>query len=192
MKDLFVENLDAVKYVAYKLAKESSFIYNVDELVNAAYISYDKAITNNPSLVEGVFSKLGCFFFRVKSDMKDYILKQSNFRMKKYTEEKGKRYKTVPEILPFPVKKDEDGVWGECELSCTEHGYKEVETEDYLDELFMRVELTPDEWHIIQGYFYDEMTMKEIGEEINLTESRISQKKRIIEKKLLACANEMR
>ena len=192
MKDLFVENLPAIKYVAYKLAKESYFKYDVDELVNVAYISYDKAITNNPSLVEGVFSKLGCFFFRVKSDMIDYMRNQSRSRMKKYREEKGKKYKTVPKILPFPSRKNEDGKIISYEPSCTEQGYAEVDTEDYLDELFMRVNLTPNEWHLIQGYFYDEMTLKEVGKEINLTESRMVQVKTKIKEKLLACANEMR
>ena len=60
------------------------------------------------------------------------------------------------------------------------HGEDKVQLDqkDYVEKLLLSCELTDDEWSIIQGYFYDERTLKEIGNNMGITESRVSVKKK--------------
>jgi RNA polymerase sigma factor for flagellar operon FliA len=55
-------------------------------------------------------------------------------------------------------------------------GFEKLDTEELRDVLAESIERLPEkEQTVIALYYYDEMTMKEIGKVLNLTESRVSQ-----------------
>lgn len=153
--DLFVKNMETIK----KIARNFSYRYNnkfeVDELINAAYIGFDRAVTNNPALIEKQFSKLSTLFFRVKCDILDYINK-----------ELGLRREQIPDIKLF----------SELYFPLIEPGYKAIDTRDHVEQLTST--LSDEDWIIIQGYFYDDKTLKEIGEDLGINESSIWQRRK--------------
>jgi len=167
--DLFVQHLGKIKAVALKVSLKFNKRFDVDELINASYILYQRAITNNPSLVDGQFSKLSTFLFRVKSDMLDYA-----------RAELGLRKKHLPVFVQMPMQTGDF-----FEPDNTEYGYEEIDNKDYLETLCTSATLTDDEWSIIQGYFYEDRYFKDIGDSIGLSESRVSVKEKEICKKLL-------
>jgi len=187
--DSFVENLSQIKNIARRIIAQHCGIYEVDELVNAAYVKFDRAITNNPALIEEKFSKLSTFFYRIKMDMKDYIRDESKFRIKQRLEKKGL---DVPDFATasFQVPEDEN-IHDFFEPFNTEYGYAQVEIKDYIHELCSFTPLSDDEWAIIQGYFYDERPLKEVSEEIGVKQCTGSLKKKKMLKKLLTYTENM-
>jgi len=187
--DLFVKNLEEIRQIATKLHFIHGKRYEVNELINASYILFKRAITNNPTLLEKQFSKLTTLLFRVKSDMKCYIRDETNFRIQERLVAKGIE---VPmfQNASFQKEYEEDTI--PFEPSNTESGFEEFEVSDFLDKLFMEVHLENDEWDIIQGYFYDEKELKQIGQEIGKAECTISTKKKKMLTKMRPTALKLR
>jgi RNA polymerase sigma factor (sigma-70 family) len=182
--NLFVKHMKLITSVAHSYASLFKGKYDASELINEAYLRYNVAITNNPSLVEGKFAKVGIFLNSVKNDMKDYVRDDTKLRIRQRWEKKGKFF---PEFKSTSYKPDDDHNTHLFEPADFRESH-EVEREDLFDALFAKVELSNDEWKIIQGYFYDEKTMKEVGKEIGYTECTISTKNKKMCEKLLACA----
>ena len=181
--DLFVENLDAIKRVARKIVKTWGNRFDVDELVNAAYIGFDRAVTNNPSLLNTQFNKVNILCSRAKLDMKDYIGVETGVKRK---------HKITLKYLSTIASDDwRNADFCSFDMIDTTCPFDEFENSDLLDALFDRVLLTDSEWSIIQGYFYEERTLKNISIELGLSEARVSNKKREILKKLNTCLCEM-
>lgn len=182
--DIFVKHLDSIKAIAENIASLHGNRFEVDELVDIAYVGYDRAITNNPSLMELFSNKVGSLMFRVKSDMKDYIREQTSFRRKNRVDFISSSFQTRLEDTgdrntePF------------LEPSCTEKTYEEKENIDLLEAIFNKVELTDDEWYIIQSYFYEEKTQKDIAEVLNCSNSNVCLKTKQILNKLSSCAHQ--
>jgi RNA polymerase sigma factor (sigma-70 family) len=189
--DLFVKHLVKIKKIAQNIAARHGFYYEVDELINAAYLKYDRAITNNPALIEEQFSKVTTFCYRVQMDMKDYIIDESKYRTKKRLADKDL---PVPSFQSMSVTNSEGDAFDvDYYVQCHSHeeGYIQFENKDYLDELCKSAPLSDDEWAIIQGYFYDEKSLKEIGQEIGYAEGTICTKKQKLLKKLLTCSGKL-
>jgi RNA polymerase sigma factor (sigma-70 family) len=171
--DIFVKNLVSIRAVARKAALRYGNRYQVDELVNVAYIGYDRAITNKPSLLE-TFKKITSLLFRVKSDIIDYIRHDTQFRRKN---------KLNVTTCSFRPSSEEESSW---EPSCTEKVVLEDIEEANL--LLMNTTLTDDEWFIIQQYFYEDVPLKTVGKRLGLGESAIWKRRAKMYEKLLACA----
>lgn len=152
--DIFVKNMETIKKIARNFSYRYDNKFEVDELINAAYIGFNRAITNNPALIEKQFSKLNILLFRVKCDMIDYINK-----------ELGLRRENPILFIQLPV----------IHVPVTEWGYKSIDTRDHVEHLIST--LSDEDWIIIQGYFYDEKPLKQIGEDLGINESSIWQKR---------------
>ena len=191
--DLFVQNMDAIRRVANKVARKSGYRFEVDELINAAYIAFDVAITNNPALIEKHFSrKLSTFLFRVGSDMKDYVRTQTRLKTRQRREEKGTHF---PEMITtsFQVKKRDDysseqSIYEPIEADCH---ITDAARKDYIANLCWNSSLTDEDWKIIQGYFYEEKSLKQVGKEIGKSEAATCKRKQKVLKKLLTCAKQL-
>jgi len=181
--NLFDKHMDLIESVAARISILFKGKYEISELINEAYLKYNIAITNNPSLVEGKFSNIGIFLNRVKHDIKDFIREDTKFRKKQRWEEQGYIFPTFA-TTSFQ-REDEDGPVLHEPSTNNENDVRK----EFLDELFTKVELSDTEWAIIQGYFYSNKTMKEVGLEIGYAESTISNKNKKMCEKLLACAN---
>jgi RNA polymerase sigma factor (sigma-70 family) len=119
--------------------------------------------------------------------MIDFMRDESRFRQKKRWEETG-RWRW-PEFKVTSYQQSPDEVI--FEPSCSDSGQGKSDSKSMVKDLLLNTELTNDEWFIIQQYFYDERTLKEIGQVIGGSESTISQKKTKICKKLLTSAERM-
>jgi RNA polymerase sigma factor (sigma-70 family) len=183
--DLFEKNLSKIKSIAYQINMRHNQMYEIDELVNAAYVMFDRAITNNPALIEEQFSTPKILFYRVSRDMVDYIRNESKFRIKQRMEAKDL---DIPTFKTTSFQKAErDSEQRDCpfEPYSIDAGYAQVEIKDYVGELCELTPLSDDEWAIIQGYFYDDKSLKQIGQEIGYAEGTICTKKKKMLKKLL-------
>ena len=179
-KDIFIENFEAIRRIAQRILRNHKNFYEVDELINAAYIAYDKAITKRPLLINEQYDRLSTFLFRVKMDMKDYIRDKSKFQIKQRM--KDKRIK-VPSFYNSFYDNSEDGYKRFISFN-TEQGYENIDNIDYLDKILKISNLSDFEWKIIQGYFYDERTIKDVGKNIGFSESRICEKIKEILKRI--------
>lgn len=186
--DIFVKNMDAIRTVALHYHHLFKGKYEVEELINEAYIKFDRAVTNNPKIIEEKFSNPKLLLTRVKNDIKDFIRDDTKFRTRQRWEKSGKAF---PEFksYSFQVDKDSDTEFFEPTSHYTEY---DIEREDLFDALFAKVELSKDEWEIIQRYFYEEKPMKKVGEEIGFSEAAIYNKTTKMCKKLLTCAERSR
>ena len=188
--DLFLKHLNQIKQMAVKTKSRHYNLYEVDELINAAYVKYDRAVTNNPSLIEEHFFNIKTFLYRVQMDMRDYIREESKSRINKRLEAKDLPVPKFQSISDYRSDGDFARGYHAYEHS-TEEGYAQIEAKDYVDELREKSSLSDSEWAVIQGYFYDEKTLKEISTEAGLSEGRICIKKQKVLKKLLTCSENL-
>lgn len=158
--DLFLKHLDKIKGIAISISAKFNNRFQVDELVNDSYIKLHRAITNNPALIEGHFSKSSTLLFRIKSDMLDYARTELKLRAK-----------DPPSFIPYLP---EEGL-----VACsTESKFEETDNKDYVEELLLSCNLTDSEWSVIQGYFYDEISLKEMSKNMGMGETWICTKKK--------------
>ena len=175
--NLFTQDLEKIKKIAEKISFQYNNHFEVDELVNAAYIGFRNAISLNPDLL---FAERFKMLYRAKKDILEYIRKELKNR-KKYN------------IKFFNVSSlQSDETILQAEPLCKENGYSKVEDSDFLNVLFEKSQLSSTDWAIIQGYFYDERMLKTIGEDIGLSESRICNRKKEICNRLKEVALQLR
>jgi RNA polymerase sigma factor (sigma-70 family) len=164
--------MDKIEKIAEKMVNYWHGKFEVEELIDTAYIKYRTAIENNPSLVDSVFSNLTTFLWRVKNDMKDYIKKQTGIRTK---EKKKMLANTITHSFQRPD--DDNGNHG-CisffEPQSIDKGQESVDNCELLNEIFKKVELTDREWKVIQGYFWEGKTTKEVGIELGSADKNAS------------------
>jgi len=187
--NIFIDNLDNIKKIAKKISKKYNNYFEVDELVNISYIKLDKAIKNNPSLIEGKFASLSTFLLRIKYDMLEYVRVESKIRKKQRLKDKGQVVPTFTSISFHEGYKESQGSF--LKHSNTEFNYKDIDNKDYIEKLLQISCLTDDEWAIIQGYFYDEKPLKEVGQIIGVNESSICEKRKKMYKKCLLASENM-
>lgn len=145
--DLFIENLDKIRKVVEFIAGDYGYRYETDELINIAYIGYDRAITNNPSLVYDQFNNIHVLINRVRYDILDYIRNETKTKSKKLMKNAGM---TVPlfynaSFLPLSDDNKEDRSY----VSDSEEGYEDVDIRDTLDYLMNNAGLTEVERKVI-------------------------------------------
>ena len=188
MDKQFIDNLEDIRIIACSLNRLYGERYEIDELVNASYIGYKRAITNNPSLIEK-FKKRSTFFFRVKNDIKDYVREESHLKIKKRMENKDIH---CPKFLSTSfIKNREDDRIKDYTPCHTDPGYNEVDDKDFLDDILNKAGLSNTEWAIIQGYFYDEKLLKDIGNEVGIKECTVCNNKKSALKKCREVVLEM-
>jgi RNA polymerase sigma factor (sigma-70 family) len=190
MTDLFMENINKIRPIAEKIVSYNSSKFEVDELVNEAYIGFHRAITNNPEVFSTGWQRV---LSRAKFDMLDYVRKKNGSRRKEVDKRcsVGKRVK-LASIYSMPFQRNDDKeVNVFFEPVSQEDCFEAFENEDFLDCLLSRVHLTNDEWTIIQSYFYEENYLQDVGKEIGLSEARTSQKKKYMIERLNEAAEEM-
>jgi RNA polymerase sigma factor (sigma-70 family) len=189
--DLFVKNLTKIKGIARNVSARHCDMYEVDELVNAAYISYDRAITNNPALIEEKFSIPKILFYRVSRDMLSYIRDESKLRIKQRMEDKKIDIPKFKTTSFQAVKEDDNFKESIFEPYEVDKGFAQVEIRDYVYDLCSFAPLSDEEWRIIQGYFYEEKPLLQIGKEMGYAEGTICNKKKKMLKKLLTYSEKM-
>ena len=165
----FIKNLDNIRPIARRFVFTYKHRFQEDELINAAYIGFLRAKNNNPELVDSDCFKV---LFRAKRDMMDYIRVENETRNK---------HQLNFIVTPFIADGETDMIPFEQQVD--ESSFKEIDDKEYLENLLNTASLTDVEWHIIQGYFYDDKNLKTLGQEINRTESTMcNKKKKLIEK----------
>ena len=165
----FIKNLDKIRPIARNFVFIYKKRFQEDELINAAYLGFLRAARNNPELVDSDSFRV---LYRAKRDMMDYIRVENETRNK---------YQLNFINTSFSPDEETNITYFEPEYS--EDGFEKVDNEDFLSHLFNTVSLSDDEWHIIQGYFYDNKTLKELGQEVNRSEPMMcNRKKKLINK----------
>jgi len=152
---IFEKNIEEIKMIARKISKQFYNRFEVDELVNAAWVGFDRSISNNPALIKDKFSKLSTLLFRVRCDILDYVKKELDLRKVH-----------VPNFMSS----------SELHVPITDLGYNEVDNRDHVEQLTST--LSDEDWSIIQGYFYDEKPLKDIGKDLGISESAIWQRRK--------------
>ena len=175
--DLFVEHINKIRPIAKKIADYNGDRFDVDELVNEAYMGYHRAITNNPEVFSTGWQRV---LSRAKFDMFDYVRKTL-----------GLRHVNHIDFVHMSYQRDDDDERTFFEPQCQDSNFEAFEGDDFLDGLLKKVKLTNQEWTIIQSYFYEENTLKKVGTEIGLSEARTSQKKTHMLERLNEAAEEM-
>ena len=145
--DLFIENLDKIRRVVEFIVRRYNFQYEVDELINASYIGYCRAVKNNPSSVYTKFNNTHTLLKRVKYDILDYIREEVKGKSKKNMENAGM---VVPKMfnatfLPISDDNKEDTHYVPVE----EEGYEDIDNRDTLDYLMNNSGLTDKEKKVI-------------------------------------------
>ena len=158
--DLFVENLDKIRKVVEFIARDYHGCYEVNELVNAAYISFNTAVKNNPSLVYTKFSNTNILLKRIRYDVRHYIREQRKIRVKQKMERVGM---AVPLFCSssFQPDNEDDKIAYIAPPNDREDSYEDVDTKDTLDYIMTNSGLTETERRFIHIRFIQENTMEE-------------------------------
>jgi RNA polymerase sigma factor (sigma-70 family) len=190
--DTFVENLEKIRAIAKKINEIHSNYYNEDELINEAFIGYNRSITNNSELKDKFKTNIRMFLSRVKWDIKDYIRNKSKLKNKQRRENKGQFYPLSVNFSALNTTEEEGQVKKSFNPSCIDDNFKKIDNIDLLDCLNSKVKLTNREWRIIQTYFYGEKTLKEIGKKEGISDNRVCTCKTEIIKKYLSVSENLK
>jgi len=157
--DLFVKHMDDIRGIARKLRAKFNFRFEEDELINAAYLAYDVAITNNPDYVETKFSKPSTFFFRVKNDMKDYIREETKQRLIKRMEDKNVTVPTFTNVSYCPTEDKCDGRPSTFFEPASDYNHMSLDDYELLNYMLRNTELSDRDHMILQYYYIDNLTL---------------------------------
>ena len=164
--DLFVEHIDEIRPIAEKLEVSYHERFQSDELINAAYMDFLKAI-ENPEFVAKIKDNQSVLFIRAKMDMMHYVRNELRTRHKNQIKFVSLSMEDkFDEEQHFDIKKIDFHV-----------GFEEVDNRDFIDAMFDKVTLSEEDWSLIQEYFYDERTLKEIGKDVGKAESTMHKRK---------------
>ncbi len=170
--DLFIHNLEKIRKVVGFIVRDYHYRYDVDELINSAYISYRTAIKNNPSLVYDQFNNIHILLKRVRYDIQHYIRTERKVRVKQKMEKVGL---TVPlfynaTFLPLNDKKTD-----KCPIPVEEEErYEDIDIRDTLDYLMNNSGLTDIEKKVIYSRYGVEKTIKETAGMMGISASSVN------------------
>lgn len=184
-QDLFIKNMKYVRILAIRLCKHFGNKFDIDELISESWVSFDKYIKKYPERYDKLNNNRALFLSVVKGDIYDYVKKENKWRITT----------DIPEFYSFEIfKKDDNDSIDICFYK--HHGFRQVDNNDYLHAILdkslksknKQVSLTDTEWAVIQGYFYDEKTLKEVGQDIGIAECSVCSNKNKLLKKLKLCS----
>lgn len=170
--DLFEKNIKAIRKIATNLYVLSDRRYEIDELINEAWIKFHNTVKGNDKLLKN--PKL--IHKRVHFDMVDYM-----------REKDGARLSKKPSSFISPINEDGENILEDI-TGDIDNNFTSFENRDLLIALNRRVKLTKREWTIIRSYFYGEKTLKEAGQEIGTTETWACRCQKTAIKKYKDCA----
>ncbi len=158
--DLFVDNLDKIRKVVEFIVRDYHYRYEVNELVNTAYISYRTAIKNNPSLVYSQFNNIHVLINRVRFDIRDYVREQRKLRVIEKMERAGIE---VPLFCStsFQSYDEDDKIAHVAPPDNREDSFEESDTKDTLDYIMNNSGLTAVEKEVIYSRYAVGKTIKE-------------------------------
>ena len=176
--DVFEKNLGAIENIAKNLVYYHKGRFEVDELVNAAYLNFNTAITNNPRIIIKYEEDTRYFCIRVQLDMRNYIRKELGLRNKHQIEVVSMTYQDSPkDMLNGEIS-------GSFETLIDEPGYKRIDNIDFIEHIIHNFNFTDTEIKILRGYYIDKKKAKDIARDCGLETSYISTKKKALLKKL--------
>lgn len=157
--DLFLQNIDKIRKVVEFIVRDYDYKFEVDELINIAYIGYCRAVKNNGSLVYSQFNNIHILIRRVRYDIKDYIREQRKVRVKEKMERVGIE---VPQFYNSSFQPyNEDDKIAYITPGDNEEGYEDVDIRDTLDYLMNNSGLTEVERKVIYSRYGIGKTIEE-------------------------------
>jgi len=175
--NFFIQHIDRIRYIARDIAYKHKNYYEVDELVNEAYISYCVMVENSPNWRDGFKYSKGILLRRVKFDIASYIRSESKLRIKQNLEREDKKYPIFVSNSVSTLENEEGNnhnLFLEKELGEIDTSYEQIDNKNTLEYLNEKIKLSDKEWSIISEYFYEGKDTNEIGREMDYDARTIS------------------
>jgi RNA polymerase sigma factor (sigma-70 family) len=157
MQKLVVQYVPLANKLAYQRKKTLPKFVDIEDLKSAAYLGLVEAATRFDPAFGVAFSTFA--YPRIFGAIHDYLREQGWF----------KRGDLTP-VLSLDTAPNEDQ---ECSLKDTIEAKSEPDTEESFD--FLTFCLEPQAKKVLRHYFIEDYSMKEVGEKIGISESRVSQ-----------------
>lgn len=175
--DLFIKNLDEIRKLVTLIARDYKNRYQVDELLNAAYIGFKRAIANNPSLSDTQFRHLHILKYRVRCDIKDYIRYERKDKMKKRLENEGLHFPVMLNASFLPINHESGDINNTKDkhyILDYEEGLADFDRIDALHYLMNNSGLTNIEKRVIYLYFFQENDIRTVADILGRSKSGIN------------------
>jgi RNA polymerase sigma factor (sigma-70 family) len=170
--DFFFEHLKGIQQMARKICRSYHGKYEVDELINVAWMDYQVMIEKYPFWTRSYRYPELILYKRVRYDMLNYIRYDLKLKKKKILEKNGSH---VPLFISYNAEDKDGEKLSSFTGSYSDKGFDKVDNLELLEYLRTRMGLTDREWKILKYYFYNGYTDRLIAEKINISKSRVSQ-----------------